>query len=137
MKKFFALILALVMVTAASGALAADVKVLVNGEEVTFDRNPAVNDGTVWIPYRFVAEKLGAKVSWHHETQTVFTEYNGAIVTTQIGNRLMFVNSQTFELENAPLLEIDRTMVTGAVFENAMGVKVVWDEETATVSIEK
>lgn len=137
MKKIFALILALALVMAASSALAADVKVLVNGEEVTFDREPAVKDGTVWIPYRFVAEKLGAKVSWHSETQTVFTEYSGSIVTTQIGNQLMFVNSQTFELENAPVLEIDRTMVTGAVFENAMGVKVVWDEATSTVTIEK
>ena len=67
-------------------AFAADVKVVVNGEEIAFDAAPSKDGETVWIPYRFVAEKIGAKVSWHQETKTVFTEYNGAIITTQIGN---------------------------------------------------
>ena len=137
MKKILALILAIATVMAASCAFAADVKVIVNGEEVSFDRAPLVDGENVLIPYRFVAEKLGAKVSWHQDTQTVFTEYEGTIVTTQIGNNLMFVNDATFTLENAPVIEVDRTMVPGAVFENAMGAKVVWDAETATVTIEK
>ena len=135
MKKFVALILALLMVIAATAAFAADVKVVVNGEEIAFDTAPARNGESVWIPYRFVAEKIGAKVSWHQETKTVFTEYNGSIITTQIGNNLMFVNDKTFTLENAPEIVADRTMVSGEVFENALGATVAWDEETSTVTI--
>ncbi len=137
MKRILALILALATVMAASCAFAADVKVIVNGEEIAFDRAPSFDGENVWIPYRFVAEKLGAKVSWHQETQTVFTEYNGAIITTQIGNSLMFVNDATFSLDNAPVLDVDRTMVPRAVFENAMGAKVVWDADASIITIEK
>ena len=73
MKKTIALILALVAVLSASVAFAADYKVIVNGEEVVFDRQPVVENGVIFIPYRYVAEKLGAKVSWHQETKTVFS----------------------------------------------------------------
>lgn len=135
MKKIVSFILALLMVMAASAAFAADVKVMVNGEEVIFDAAPAIDGEKVWIPYRFVAEKVGAKVSWHQETKTVFTEYNGSIITTQIGNSLMFVNDTTYTLANAPHIVSDRTMVSGEAFENAFGATVMWDAETATVTI--
>ena len=137
MKKTIALILALVAVLSASVAFAADYKVIVNGEEVVFDRQPVVENGVIFIPYRYVAEKLGAKVSWHQETKTVFSEYSGAIITTQIGNELMFVNNAVHNLENAPALLVDRTMVSGDVFVKGMGAKVTIDEEAQTIFIEK
>lgn len=137
MKKLFTLVLTIVMVMGSVSAFAADIKVLVNGEEIAFDREPVMDGETVLVPYRFVAEKLGAKVSWHQETKTVFAEYNGAIITTQIGNELMFVNDGTFNVEKAPVLSTDRTLVPLSVFENGMGAKVLWDEQTSTVTIEK
>ena len=39
--------------------------------------------------------------------------------------------------DKAPVLDIDRTMVLGSVFENGMGAKVSWDAATSTVTIEK
>lgn len=137
MKKFITLILAIVMVMCAASAFAADVKVLVNGEEIAFDREPVKDGEAVLIPYRFVAEKLGAKVSWHQETKTVFSEYEGSIITTQIGNELMFVNNNIFTLEKAPTLSTDRTLVPAEVFKNAFGANVTWDEAAQTLAIEK
>lgn len=137
MKRIITLILAIVMVMCASSAFAADIKVLVNGEEIAFDREPVKDGETVLVPYRFVAEKLGAKVSWHQETKTVFSEYSGSIITTQVNNDLMFVNSDVFTLEKSPQLVTDRTLVSLEVFKNAFGANVAWDEATSTVTIEK
>ena len=137
MKRIITLILAIVMVMCASSAFAADIKVLVNGEEIAFDREPVKDGETVLVPYRFVAEKLGAKVSWHQETKTVFSEYSGSIITTQVNNDLMFVNSDVFTLDKAPQLVTDRTLVSLEVFKNALGANVAWDEATSTVTIEK
>lgn len=137
MKKIVTLIIATVMVMSAVSAFAADIRVMVNGEEIAFDREPVKTEQTVLVPYRFVAEKLGAKVSWHQETRTVFSEYEGAIITTQIENELMFVNNSVFTLEKAPVLATDRTLVPFEVFKNAFGANVAWDEATNTVSIEK
>ncbi len=137
MKKIIAIILALVVILPGTSVLASDIKVQVNGENIAFDRQPVIEDGVVMVPYRFVVEKLGAKVSWHHETKTVFSEYEGDIITIQIGNTMMFVGSTVFNLEKAPYLETDRTLVPVNVIENAFGVKAVWDADNNTVVIEK
>ena len=137
MKKFLSLLLAVMFVFAATSALAADIKVIVNDEEVEFDRQPVLDGETVLIPYRFVVEKLGAKVNWHEETQTVFSDYEGAITTIQIGNNLMFVNGDSFEIANAPVILADRTLVPKEVIENGIGATVTWDAESSTVTIVK
>ena len=72
MKKVVALLLSMIMIFAATGALAQDVAVIVIDEKVEFDRAPMVEEGTLYIPLRFVAEKLGATVAWDGETKSVF-----------------------------------------------------------------
>lgn len=137
MKKIFTLVLAVMMIFAATSALASDIKVLVNGEAVEFDRQPALEGETVLIPYRFVIEKLGAKVNWHGETQTVFADYEGTITTIQIGNSLLFVNGESFNLPVAPVIATDRTLVPKEVIEKGLGATVTWDAQTSTVTIVK
>ena len=137
MKKLVALIIVVVTVFSAVASFAADVKVVVNGEDVTFDREPMIENGVVLVPYRFVAEKLGAKINWHHETKTVFAEYEGKIITAQIGNNLVFVNAGMFSVENAPSINKDRTMVPLDVFINGYGADVAWDSEASVVTIKK
>ena len=59
MKRLFklcAIILALVMVMAASSVFAADIEVSVNGEKVEFDQAPAVIEEVLMLPFRYVAE---------------------------------------------------------------------------------
>ena len=137
MKKIVTLLLAMIMIFTATAALAADIKVTVNGEEIAFDRQPLLDGETVMIPFRFVAEKLGATVNWDGETKTVFASYGDTLTTLQIGNNKLFTNSEETLLEKAPILTIDRTLVESAVIEKCLGAKVVWDKENSLVTIEK
>lgn len=137
MKKIITLFLAVIMIFAATSALAADITVLVNGEEMTFDRQPVLDGETVLIPYRFVVEKLGATVSWFGDIQTIFTNFEGLITTIQINNDKMFIDDAALTLEKAPVLDIDRTLVPAAVIENSVGATVEWNAETSTVTIQK
>ena len=137
MKKTLTVLLAMVMIFAATSVIAADIKVLVNGEEMVFDREPVLDGDTVLIPYRFVVEKLGATVSWIGNIQTIFTNYEGNITTIQINNDKMFVGDEALTLEKAPVLEIDRTLVPAAVIESSVGAKVEWNAEASTVTIQK
>jgi hypothetical protein len=43
---------------------------LKGGQPVTFDVSPEVTDGRTFVPLRFVAEALGARVEWDDVTQT-------------------------------------------------------------------
>jgi len=137
MKKVLALVIALISIFSATAAFAADITVKVNDEAVEFDREPYVEDGKVMIPYRFVAEKLGAMIAWDSDTKTVFTAYEDAVSTMQIGNAKIFGNDATLEVETAPSITIDRTFVTEEVLEFALGVEVLFDEATSTVTVTK
>ena len=137
MKKIITLLMALVMIFAATGAFAADIKVVVNGEEIQFDRAPYIEGNSVMLPFRFVAEKLGAVVAWDGETQTVFSNLDKSISTMQIGNSNLFVNGEAITLEKAPVLTTDRTLVTIQAIEKALSVTAEWDEAAETVTITK
>ena len=137
MKKILAVLLTLIMVFAATGALAADITVTVNGEAVEFDRAPLLQDGAAMIPFRFVAEKLGAVVAWDGETQTVFASVGELLSTMQIGNSNIFINGDISAVANAPIIAIDRTLVSIETLEKALGATVVWDADTNTLTITK
>ena len=135
MKKFLAVLVALITVFGATAAFAADITVKVNDEVVTFDRQPYMEGGNVMIPYRFVAEKLGATVAWDGDTKTVFTSLGDIVITLQIGNSNIFTADDVINAQLAPVLVIDRTFVTGNVIAKAFGVDVTFDEETSTLTV--
>ena len=137
MKRLVTLLLALIMVFAATGAFAADIKVLVNGDEIVFDRGPQIQDDKLMLPFRFIAEKLGAIVAWDNETKTVFAGMSGTVATMQIGNKSIFVNDTVISVDVAPTILVDRTMVSEEVLEGALGVTVSWDKDLNTATITK
>ena len=137
MKKFIGILLALVMVFASIAASASDIKVLVNGQEVEFDQGPVIDGETVLVPLRFVFEKLGAIVSWHEDTQTIFSVIENDMVTLQIGNENMFTADNSIVLEKAPVIIGDRTLISSEVIEKGIGAEFVWDELNKTVTINK
>ena len=135
MKKILAVLVALITVFGATAAFAADITVKVNDEVVTFDRQPYMEGENVMIPYRFVAEKLGATVAWDGDTKTVFTALGDIVTTLQIGNANIFTSDSVINAQVAPVLVLDRTFVTGDVIAKAFGVDVTFDEATSTVTV--
>ena len=137
MKKLVALLLTLVMVFAVTNVLAQEVAVIVIDEKVEFDRAPLVEEDTLYIPLRFVAEKLGATVAWDGETQSVFVSVEGILSSLQIGNEKIFSNGEEYKPAKAPVLVENRTLVTSDVIERMLGVKVAWDKEAAIATVTK
>jgi len=50
------------------------IKILLNGNEISFDVDPVIIEGRVIAPVRQLAEALGAKVIWDAKQMTVFIE---------------------------------------------------------------
>lgn len=144
MKKIIALLTAVLMITCAASAFAADeITVNINGEAVEFDIQPAVEDGTLLLPFRFIAEKLGGNVQWFEENsenisiRQVLCQIGENICIMQIGNSTIFVNSEAVTLEKAPEIYVNRTLVTAKAIESITGASVIWNEEEGKVDIVK
>ncbi len=137
MKKIVAILLSMVMIFAVTSVFAQDVNVIVVDEKVEFDRAPIVEEDTLYIPLRFVAEKLGATVAWDGDTQSVFVSVDGILSSLQIGNAKIFSNGAEYAPAKVPVLRESRTLVTSDVIERMLGVKVAWDKEAGIATVTK
>lgn len=131
MKKFLAVLICTLFVFSSASVFAADIStvanpVVVGGEEIRFDQPPVLYDTVLMLPLRFIVEKLGAKVSWQDELKTVFCSLGENVTTLQIGNNKMFVNTESFELEKAPVILEGRTLVPTFVIEQITGLSCEW-----------
>ena len=139
MKKTAILVL-LTLLFCTAAVWAEDFAVTVNGDTIEFDVGPRIISGKVMIPMRFVFEKLGAAVMYDDETETkssycADTGGGARIITIQIGNSKAFINNDTYDLDAAPVLVDDRTLVTPEFIENALEAKVVIDVQENSIGI--
>lgn len=59
-------------------------KALVNGSEQTLDVAPILRDGSTYLPLRFVAQALGAKVDWEASTNTASITSEGKTIQVRV-----------------------------------------------------
>lgn len=127
-------------------ALAKDVDIVIDGEELNLDVAPQIIDGRVMVPIRGVLENLGALVKWDDETQTVSARKSSKTVSLEIGSNDVTLDkgetnddgsakTETIQTDVAAQLVSDRTLVPLRVISEAMGYSVDWNDETYTVSI--
>ena len=162
MKKTISIIaIAAMMCTSAAPVFAADTDagipdVFVNSSKITFEDQPAVIvDGRTLVPARGVFEAMGMKVDWDAEKRQVEIEsadgntiirlviddpdmktydMSGLFQTLLMGQD--FVAPETVvELDVAPQIISDRTMIPLRAIGEAAGADVKWDEEAYAVKI--
>ena len=142
MKKSICLLLVLLLCISVMPVFADDrpVSVSLKGEMLDFaDAEPMmVNDRTM-VPMRFIFEKLGATIWYDDANQTVFAFTQEDTMVMQIGSNRLFINDEPVELDVPPMLVPveggDRTMVPLRAVSESFGLKVEWNDETATVII--
>ncbi len=116
---------------------AKEVKVLVDGNELQDLDMPAViiEDRTL-VPLRAIFEAMGASVSWDGSLKKITAEYGDSTIVMFIDNKAGLVNGNAFNMDVAPKIINDRTMVPVRAIAEAIGAGVYWDDATRTVSIQ-
>ena len=102
------------------------VDVNINGEklEVT-DVKAEIVDGELFVPLRAVFEKLGATVMWIEENATIIVSADDNKVIAQIGNNKVFLNNDNvIELEKAPYIVNNRTLISPVVFKEIYNIEI-------------
>jgi len=111
-------------------------KVIINGNPVTFDVNPIVINNRTLVPLRKIFETLGAEVQWDAATQTI-TATNGLNnIKIGIGNSVAEKNGQAIELDIPPQIINNRTLVPLRFVSESFGANVNWDDSTKTINID-
>lgn len=104
---------------------------LINGVPVRVDNDNTdvrpyldANDRTL-VPLRFIAEAFGADVAWDGDTQTVSIS-GDADISMQIGSSSYKVNQTAKEMDTAPVLMNDRTMMPLRAIAEALRKQVLY-----------
>src|SRR6056297_866814 len=115
-----------------------NIKLLVDGEDITELSSPIIENDRMLIPIRFVAESLGAIVEWDGENRGVTIARNDDHLKLKIDSRLIQYNQgKKYQLSDvAPKIINDRTYVPIRLVSNALGVGINWDGENRVVNID-
>lgn len=100
-----------------------------------------VNDRTM-LPARFVAESLGAVVTWNGEKQEVTIKGKNAknediTILIYIDSDIAYVNDEQVKLDSPAFIENDRTYTPIRFISEQLGASVEWNETDKIVTITK
>ena len=140
MKQIISLIIALVLMLSSFTVFSEnEVSVLKDGEKLTFDVNPYIDDDTTMVPMRGIFESIGAEVSWDNDTKTVIAFYDvdeeQKVLILQIGCDYAFLNGNRISFEKSAVIVGDRTFVPLRAVKESLDHNVDWDQDTYTVII--
>lgn len=99
---------------------------IVNGVEITLADDEIVynNNGVEMLPLRTVAETLGFKVEWVHETQSIIVSKDAFNTTVRIGEERYGLNKAIMILDSAPILyNNEKTYVPVSFFDALADIK--------------
>ncbi|MGE5380140.1 MAG: stalk domain-containing protein [Methylocystaceae bacterium] len=112
-----------------------DIGVLIDGLPVNFDVPPVIYEGRTLVPFRAVSEALNIGVNWDASTQTITAQSQDKEIVLQIGSQVALVNGVSSNLEVAPRIINNRTLIPLRFFTESLGCMVDWDQQNYLVKI--
>lgn len=102
------------------------IEVLVDARRVAFpDEKPQINNGTTFVPLRFVSDKLGGTLDLNGKDITIVK--GERTVNLTIGAKTATVNGKIVTLDKASFAKNGRTLVPLRFVSEALGENVKWD----------
>lgn len=119
----------------ATPALAKDLSVKVDGQNIKLDVPPVVKESRTLVPIAPIAEQLGADVTFDSGSQTVGIKTVDKNIKISIGSKHVQVNNESQTLDVPAEIIDGRTMVPLRFVGEALGAKVNYDSSDKTVNI--
>jgi len=112
-----------------------DIKVFINNEQISFDIDPIIVNGTTLVQFTPIFNKLGIAYQWVPDTQVINGAKDGKSIRLQINNDIVTVNDYNIKLSATPILYESRTFVPLRFVGEATGMAVDWNQETKEIHI--
>lgn len=87
------------------------------------------------IPLRGVLETMGIDIVWNAEEQSITAERGDSYALFKIGETTLKTAEGEINLDVAPEIINDRTMIPLRAVTESFGAEVTWDADTKTVTI--
>ncbi len=112
----------------------------VNGEKKAIDQNgtaPVIVNGRTLVPIRAIIENMGGTVGWNGETGEVTLNYGDDEIRLVIDSKAAYLNNEANELDTAPAIINERTMLPVRFIAESFKFGVAWDGASELITITK
>lgn len=131
------LVLPLNMVSATTLQPDANIKVYIEGEQVHFDVNPIVINGTTVVQFTPIFKRLGIEYKWMDNEKMIIGYKDDREIRLKIDSPVVSVNDNNIKLSASPILFANKTFVPLRFIGESTGLIVDWNKETKEVHINK
>jgi len=131
---FYVFVVTLIFITLSNPKSMAsnELRLVLDGQDITDIAEPIIQNDRTLVPIRFIAEKMGAKVTWNNDDRTVKVEKDDMIVILKIDSHLVMHQNEVKSYilcDVPPTIINERTFVPLRLVSNALGVGIEWDKE--------
>lgn len=110
-------------------------QMLVNSQPQTLDSEPVVVNGRTLVPIRAIIEAMGGTVSWEQSTSTAVLTYGSDEIRLTINSLTAYVNNEEYQLDTAPAVINNRTMLPIRFIAENFNFNVEWNDDTQEITI--
>ena len=117
---------------------ATPIRLMVDGKNITNLSSPIIENDRTLVPIRFIAEELGATVTWNNDDRTVSVIKGNSSILLRIDSQLVqYNNGSGYDVSDvASKIINDRTYVPLRLISNALGIGIEWDNPSRTVYVD-
>lgn len=112
------------------------IDVTLDGNALTFDQQPIMDNNRVMVPIRAIFEALGYTVDWDQVTQTGTATNGDNTITVQVNNAGITYDGGTYWCDVAPKNVSGRILVPIRAISESAGCDVYWNQTMKKVIIE-
>lgn len=133
----FTLFLLMTSVGHSRASVYVPIDIEINGQYIKTDAEPVIINDLVYVPARFIAENLGAAVSWDDASDTATVVGNNKTIKLTQNKKNAVVNGATKAMAGAVHIINDRTMIPARFLAEELGAEVTWNKDFYTVEVTK
>lgn len=131
------LVVSFIVVSPKTISASGNIKVLLEGKELSFDVPPQIIEGRTMLPLRAIFEALGLKVGWDDATRVITGTAEGIEIILKLDSKEAKVKGMNRTLD-VPAKSINgRTLVPVRFIAESLDMDVNWNQESKTVIINK
>ncbi|MEJ8554696.1 stalk domain-containing protein [Tepidibacter sp. Z1-5] len=111
------------------------ISIKIDGQIVSTDQYPYIENARTFVPIRFIAEKLGANVSWNNSSQEAILEYEDKNIKLPVYSSTANINGSFVYLDAPVNIYNSRTFVPVRFIAETFNCSVSWDSYNYIVDI--
>lgn len=110
--------------------------ITVNGKKQSMDVAPLIKDGTTYIPIKYVVDNFGGQAAWNQTAKKITVTRGTTVLELTVGKKEFRLNGDAQKASVSPVIVDGRTLVPLRLVSEQLGIRVNWEQNTKSITLE-